>query len=354
MAIDLQTLLGYREPRVRDFSERIWFVPFNITFRCDLNCSFCYAKGRSNDELTTDEIKTYIIDNIADSNCRWIGFTGGDPLIRSDIFELIEYAKEKGLDTVLGTNGLLLNEDRIQRLADIGATRIGIGISGIDNLYSKVMGGGTFETVDSMLRLCMDFDFEISLRAVTTKDNYSSFLDMVDYAYELGVYKFCRYNMIYAGNGTPDIDITNEQKDRLVLELIKKQTEYPNLKIWLMERPYDAVLLSKLGYEMQDFAKKCGAAKGLINVAPNGDVYPCPYFYGLIPPLGNLKTHDIKDLAKSECRIHIAENENGTCGTCQYNPICGGCSYHAMKFNNSLSGGDPFCPVLNPMIPVMI
>lgn len=348
MAIDLQTLLGYKKPRQRDFSERIWFVPFNITFRCDLNCNFCYAKGRSNEELTTDEIKTHVIDNIADSKARWIGFTGGDPLIRPDIFELIEYAKEKGLDTVLGTNGLLLTEERIKQLADIGATRIGIGISGIGGLYSKVMGGGSFETVDYMIRMCKDYGFEISLRAVTTKDNYSTFLDMVDYAHDLEVYKFCRYNMIYAGNATSDIDISNQEKYNLVMALIQKQRDYPDLKIWLMERPYDAVILTQLGYDLtNDFrhAAKCGATKGLINVAPNGDVYPCPYFYDTIEPIGNLRTEKIRDLAKSSIRIKMDENVKGECATCGYNEVCNGCRYHAMKFGGDILGGDPFCPI---------
>ena len=351
MAIDLQTLLGYRTPRQRDFSERIWFVPFNITFRCGLNCEFCYAKGREHEELTTSEIKTHVIDNIANSKARWIGFTGGDPLLRDDIFELMLYAKEKGLDTVLGTNGQLLNEERIKRLADIGATRIGIGISGMDGLYSNVMGGGSFDTVDSMIKLCKDYGFEISLRAVVTKHNYSTYMDLVDYAHKQELYKFCRYNMIYAGNASRAIDIPDQEKNALVMALIRKQEEYPDLKIWLMERPYDAVLLSKMGYELKHdmrHAAKCGATKGLINVAPNGDVYPCPYFYDVLKPIGNLRTDKIKDLAKSTIRINLDEGVTGECTECTHSNVCGGCRYHALKYGGDILGGDPFCPVKTP------
>ena len=350
MAIDLQAVLGIKKQRVRDFSERIWFVPYNITFRCGLNCQFCYGKQRTDQELSTQQVKTHIIDNIADSKARWMGFTGGDPLLREDIFELMAYAKEKGLEVLMSTNGQLLNPSRIEKLAEIGVTRIGIGISGLNNIYSKVMGGGTFETVDSMIRLCQDSGFEISLRAVTTKDNYSTFLNLVDYAYDLGVYKFCRYNMIYSGQATPALDISDSEKNALVIDLIKKQQEYPDLKMWLMERPYDYVLLSKMGYgniiRKPDMGK-CGAVKGLINVAPNGDVYPCPYFHDAMEPMGNLQNESIRDIALKPSRIRMAENVTGSCGDCEYMNICGGCRYHALKYGNDVLGGDPFCPMIS-------
>lgn len=348
MAIDLQALLGYKPMRERNLSGKIWFVPFNITFRCELDCQFCYGKERTDVEMSTDEIKTHVIDNIASSGAKWIGFTGGDPLIRDDVFILMKYAKECGLEVILSTNGMLLNEERIMKLKEIGVNRVGIGISGLNDIYENVMGGGCFDTVDSALRRLVDEGFEVSLRSVVTKRNVGTFMELVDYAHELGVYKFCRYNMIYSGKASPDIDVSESEKDAITIFMIDKQREYPDLKLWLMERPYDNVLLTKLGFaDTLDKMNigKCGATKALINVAPNGDVYPCPYFHDAMEPIGNLMKHEISELALSDVRIQIENNLRGECGSCKYTEICGGCRYHSLKFGGDILGGDPFCPL---------
>ena len=349
MAIDLQNVLRITEPRQRDSSGRIWFVPFNITFRCELNCQFCYGKDRIDGEMSTEEVKKHVIDNIVNSKAKWLGFTGGDPLLRDDIFELMSYAKERGLNVLLSTNGALLNKERIARLKAIGVTRLGIGISGLKDVYKKVMGGGEFESIDTVLRLLVSEGFEVSLRSVPTRQNISTFLDLVDYAHELGVYKFCRYNMIYSGKANRSMDISDKYKNRLTMDLVDKQKQYPDLKIWLMERPFDNVLLSRFGYG--DAIKrigtgKCGATKELINVAPNGDVYPCPYFFDSMQPIGNLKVDNISDLAMSDARICSEQNITGICGECEHIDICNGCRYHALKFGNNICGGDPFCPIM--------
>lgn len=352
MAIDLQVLLGHKQPRKRDYSKKLWFVPFNITFKCALNCTFCYGKGRTDNEMTTQEIKTHVIDNIADSTARWIGFTGGDPLTRPDWLELMYYAKDSGLDVILSTNGVSLSTANIQALAALDITRIGIGISDLHERYNTTMGGQHFKKVDATIKECVDYGFDVSLRAVTTKLNHPNFLKLVDYAHDQGVYKFCRYNMIYAGQARPQDDISEHDKDLMVTELLNKQMEYPDLKIWLMERPFDNVILSRLGFRPRLKALnygKCGAAKALLNIAPNGDFYPCPYFAEILPPIGNAKQDRIKDIALSDIRVNMESNLINGCGDCNQSDICGGCRFHALKYGSNILGGDPFCQELPPI-----
>lgn len=352
MAIDLQVLLGLRKPRIRDYSQKLWFVPFNTTFRCDLNCTFCYGKTRTDQELTTEEIKTHIIDNVADSTAKWIGFTGGDPLIRSDWLELMTYARDAGLNVILSTNGVNLTSDDVRALANLDITRIGIGISGIGEEYNRTMGGPYFEKVDSAIKMCVDYDFDVSLRSVPTKLNHNSFLEIVDYAYDRDVYKFCKYNMIYAGHACPADDISEKQKNQMVKDLLEKQREYTDLKIWLMERPYDNVILSQYGFGPAIKALnygKCGAAKALLNIAPNGDFYPCPYFAEIMAPIGNAMTDRIKDIALSDIRIAMETSVTGNCGDCTDKDICGGCRFHALKYGHNIIGDDPFCSELTPL-----
>lgn len=349
MAIDLQVLLGMKKPRKRDYSKKLWFVPFNTTWACGLDCSFCYGKTRTEPTLSTQDIKTHIIDNIADSTAQWMGFTGGDPLTRSDWLECMVYAKNTGLDLVLSTNGVNLTTAKINALASQDITRIGIGISELSERYSKTMGGPYFERVDKAIRECVDYGFDVSLRSVPTKLNHKTFLNLVDYAADRGVYKFCRYNMIYAGKASPAHDISEPQKDQMVLDLLNKQAEYPDLKIWLMERPFDNVVLSHQGFrpalKTLNYGK-CGAAKALLNIAPNGDIYPCPYFGEITEPIGNATRDRLKDIALSGVRLDLEHGLKDFCGECNEADICGGCRFHALKFRGDILGGDPYCRMM--------
>ena len=188
-----------RYPAKRDVKP---IVVYNCTPRCNLRCLHCYSSSDAvscGAELTTQQAKA-MIDSIAAFGCPVLLFSGGEPLLRKDLFELLEYAKEKELRTVLSTNGTLITDDAAKRLSELNLSYAGISLDGPEQVHDHFRSlQGAFQTTLRGIENCHLHKIRTGLRFTMTAQNIHEIPAIFEIALEAGVKRICFYHLIRTG-----------------------------------------------------------------------------------------------------------------------------------------------------------
>jgi len=210
-------------------SERRPVTAWNVTRTCNLHCIHCYSDSEEKaygGELTTDEGKT-LIDDLTEFNIPALLLSGGEPLVRKDIWELASHARSRGLRLTLSTNGVLIDETVAQRLKDIGFSYIGISLDGIGEINDKFRGkAGAFEKAMRGFKNCVAVGQKVGLRLTLTRHNYENLHGIFDFIEEKQIQRACFYHLVYAGRGEAisNEDLTHEET-RHAMDVILERTE---------------------------------------------------------------------------------------------------------------------------------
>ncbi|MBF0386384.1 MAG: radical SAM protein [Candidatus Omnitrophica bacterium] len=195
--------LRYR--RSTDASKRRPIVVWNCTRRCNLNCVHCYSDSDDKDypsELTTEEAKA-MIRGLQEFNVPVLLFSGGEPLLRPDLFELDVYARERGLRTVISTNGTLITPGVARRIKDTGFEYIGVSLDGIGQNNDRFRGKrGAYDAALAGIRNLVAVGQKVGLRFTITGENYQDMLRLFDLVEQEAVNRICFYHLAYSGRGT--------------------------------------------------------------------------------------------------------------------------------------------------------
>ncbi len=161
-------------------------VVWNCTRKCNLHCVHCYSSAGDKDPaevLNTEQAKSFIRD-LADFGVPVILFSGGEPLLREDIFELANFAREQGIRTVLSTNGTLISKEVAKKIRNVGFAEVGISLDGIGTNNDKFRGkSGAYEKALRGIRNCVMLGLRVSLRLTITRFNHKelpAILDLVE------------------------------------------------------------------------------------------------------------------------------------------------------------------------------
>ena len=155
-------------------------VVYNCTNKCNQNCLHCYSKTGfvSDKELDTAQAKGFL-KQLADIKCPAVLFSGGEPLERADLFELLDFSRRLGLCTVLSTNGFLINSETAKNLVDIGTGYIGISIDGMEETHDEFRGvKGSFAAAVDAVKFCKDANLKVGLRFTITNRNFNQIKDI--------------------------------------------------------------------------------------------------------------------------------------------------------------------------------
>ena len=204
-------------------------VVWNCTRACNLRCVHCYA-GADDDkaqtgELTTEEAKAFMRD-LAEFSVPVVLFSGGEPLVRNDLFELAHYVKELGMRPVISTNGTLITDEKADRIQEIGFAEIGISIDGVretnDRLRAKE---GAFDAALEGIRRCVVRGQRVSLRFTINRHNYQDVPAVLDLVERENIDRVCFYHLAYAGRGSKMVDEDLDHGNtRATVELICDRT----------------------------------------------------------------------------------------------------------------------------------
>ncbi|NPA27645.1 MAG: radical SAM protein [Epsilonproteobacteria bacterium] len=358
----ISSVIENRPSRHLNGSIAIW----NFTNRCNLNCLHCYSKASLDavDKLSTSKIFE-TIKKLKEANVKFIIFSGGEPLVRKDIFDIAAFAKENGIITYLSTNGLYVKKSNAQKILE-HFNYIGISIDGVEETHDYFRGlKGSFRESLKAIELLNSYQkTKVGLRFTITKDTLKDLEAIFELAQTHNIPKIYISHLVYSGRGLDNLkmDITKEQRVKAVEFIINKAFEYyetkRDIEIVTGNMEMDAILFLKifskkyphLKEEMKKRLIKWGgnsAGRNLLNINSEGDVKPDPFFPIKV---GNILKEDFLDIwinkpseVLKRLRVHPRELE-GDCKECRYLEICnGGSRSRAFAIYNNLWAQDPSC-----------
>ena len=320
-------------------------VSWNTTNACNLYCKHCYrdSGSRAERELDTVEGKK-LIDEIAGAGFKIMIFSGGEPLMRDDIYELIEYAAAAGLRPVLGSNGTLLTYDTAARLKAAGAMAVGISLDSTDPAKHDDFRGvtGAWQgAIDGMLA-CREAGLPFQIHTTVMEWNSEEIEALTDLAVSLGARGHHIFFMVPTGRAV-SIEaetLRAEQYEDLLRRIIVKQGQV-DIELKPTCAPQFMRIAKQMGVDMR-FSRGCLAGTAYCIISPSGDVQPCAY---LNISLGNVREIPFQQIWRdSEVLQKLRTMEySGGCGTCQFTKICGGCRARAYYYHSDYMAEEPWC-----------
>lgn len=342
-------------------------VVWNMSRRCNLHCMHCYIKSEDKDysgELTTEEAKEFI-DDLAEHDIPVLLFSGGEPLLRKDFYELAKYVTDSGIRAVVSTNGTLITKDAAKKMKEAGIEYVGISLDGGPETHNKFRGqANAFEKAIEGIKNAMDEGLRAGVRFTLNQLNFNDLDEVIDIVVKEGIPRFCMYHLVYAGRGKEieKLDVTKEQSREVIEKLMKKSIELHDagvdIEIITTDNHADGAYIynyvlrnePKRADEVMELLKMhggCSAGHKFANIDNLGDVHACQ-FWGH-KTLGNVRERKFSEIwndPKNEFLKMMREKPKhlkGKCGICKYNEICGGCRIRAESVTGDLWAEDPQC-----------
>ena len=347
-------------------------VFWNLTNRCNLSCKHCYSQSdpqlRTEGELTTTEALG-LIDDLAGMGVPLILFTGGEPLMREDIWELADHASLKGIKTALSTNGTLITAEVARTIKKSGIEYAGISLDGARaETHDRFRNSpGSFQRSVAAFGRCREAGVRCGVRVTLTRENYGELESIVDLARTLGASRFCLYWLVPCGRGRDAYERLQlghgEVTEALSLLYRKaKETDPAAMEFLTVDAPQDCIhLLQSMERDRspdladaQNLLKSlqggCSAGDRVANIDPWGNVYPCQFARSLDFFIGNIRERPFSGIWTDDAHPVLARFRTknlsimGKCRDCGYFPLCGGgCRVRAYATAGDFSAEDPFC-----------
>ncbi len=323
-------------------------VAWNITRTCNLNCIHCYMNSENKKyegELTHNEAIKFIHD-LADFKVPVLLFSGGEPLIREDFFELAQETVKLNIRPTISTNGTLITQQVAKKLKEIGIGYVGISLDGlqeVNDLFRKKEGA--YEAALKGIESCVSVGQRVGLRFTINRHNYQELDRIFDLVEEANIDRVCFYHLVYSGRGSymQSEDLTHEET-RKALDLIIERTidfHRRGLKkeILTVDNHADGVYLylrlkeinPKRADEVLRLMKTNGGNRSGIafaNVDSLGNVHPDQFNQNHI--LGNIRKKSFSDIWKDTSHPILAGLKNrkpllkGRCQSCNWLQVCNG------------------------------
>jgi radical SAM protein with 4Fe4S-binding SPASM domain len=204
-------------------------VVYNCTARCNLRCLHCYSasdSSRHDFELDTNQAKK-LLTQLPEINAPVVLFSGGEPLMRQDLFELLAEAKRLGLRTVISTNGTLIDESTAEKLKAANLSYVGISIDGPEEFHNRFrQTAGCFKATMAGYKNCLKAGLRTGLRFTITKSNHSQVAKVYDICAENGIRRLCFYHLIRSGRATQiESEVLSTDETRSVVDTILQKTD---------------------------------------------------------------------------------------------------------------------------------
>lgn len=321
-------------------------VSWMSTNECNLKCEHCYqdADTEQERELTTAEARQ-MIDQIAKAGFKIMIFSGGEPLLRPDIFELTAYASSCGLRPVFGTNGTLLSEEAAIRLKSCGAAAMGISVDSLDAAKHDRFRGLedahalTLEGIENCKRAGLPFQ----LHTTVVDWNKDEICAISDFAERIGAIAHYIFFLIPVGRGVyiQDTSLQVKENEELLRAIMRKQAEV-SIDVKPTCAPQFTRVAQQLGVETR-FERGCLAGLTYCVIGSEGVVRPCAY---MTESAGDVRETPFDEIWRTSDVFQRLRTQNysGACGTCDYGDRCGGCRARAAYYHDGdYMAQDDYC-----------
>lgn len=342
-------------------------VVWNMTRRCNLKCVHCYSNSADHDyqgELTTEEGKALISD-LAAFGSPVILFSGGEPLLRKDLFELAQYAKDLGMRAVISTNGTLITAEIAEKLKNIGLSYVGVSLDGLEETHDRFRGKkGAFAAAIDGIRHCRKAGVKVGIRFTVNKHNLFDVPAMFELLRKEKIERLCFYHLVYTGRGSRlrNEDLTHEETRKL-LDLIAGETRNMfdgglSPEILTVDNHADGpYLYLKIRQENPERAREVlellemnegnSSGHGIGCVSWDGEVYPDQFWRN--QPLGNIRQKPFSEIwtdEKNQLLVKLKDKKkyvHGRCASCSWLTVCGGNFRARAESAGDVWGPDPAC-----------
>jgi AdoMet-dependent heme synthase len=334
-------------------------VAWELTRSCNLACVHCRASAESGPyagELSTDECKR-VMGEIAEVGKPVIILTGGEPLLRADIFDLAAYGTAKGLRMVMATNGTLMTPESVERMKASGIQRISVSLDGPDpethDAFRKVKG--SFEGSLRGIALAREGGLPFQVNTTITRVNLHLVPDMLRLAVDLGAVALHIFLLVPTGRGKDlreqeisaldyekTLDWFYDQREKVPLQL--KATCAPHYYRILRQRARkEGKKITPQEFGLDAVTRGCLGGISFCFISHVGQVQPCGY---LELDCGNVKEKSFGAIWAGSEVFRNLRNTNGyggKCGRCEFRKVCGGCRARAHEITGDYMAEEPYC-----------
>lgn len=351
-----ETLKG-KESRRSGGTVLIW----NLTNRCNLRCQHCYASADNlrEGELELNDFRR-LIPQLKEEGVRFAILSGGEPLLKEELFDIARQLRRNGIGTYLSSNGTMINRENIGKIKE-NFNYVGISIDGEPEIHDLFRGRkNVFSESLQAIRLCLEEGLKTGIRFTITPSTYRSLPFIFELSEKEQIPKIYLSHLVYSGRGGGLTDLKKDDYREVVRLIMEKAFEYVEkgtpIDVVTGNNDADAVFLFSefkrryphLADSLYEKLRLWGgnqAGVRLINITYRGDVKPDPFF-SLI--LGNVKDKDFKDIWNSNGILTDLRRRprrlKGRCGACRFIEICNGNSRaRAYAVYGDYSQEDPAC-----------
>jgi radical SAM protein with 4Fe4S-binding SPASM domain len=346
-------------------AERRPIVVWNLTRTCNLKCVHCYTESQPvkyPGELTTAQCRA-VLDDLADFHVPAVLFSGGEPLVRPDLFELADYARGRGLHVVLSTNGTLIDADTARKFVQTGFAYIGISLDSADPAVHDRFRGvpGAFARTMGGFRHCVEAGQKVGLRLTLTRQTFQELNGIFDFIEAQGIDRVCFYHLCPAGRGKSLHALTHAESRQALDTIIDRATDLTRrgkrTEILTVDNACDGPYLylrmlregNPRAQQVYDMLAWNGGARhssgvGIGNIDFLGNVHADQF--SMYRSFGNVQERkfsevwrDLSDpiLAGLKDRLpHLT----GRCATCRFKGVCGG----SLRARAEVVTGEPWAP----------
>ncbi len=314
-------------------------IAWELTAACNLSCQYCRASAShepDQGELDTDEAKRFV-ESIAPLKPMLI-LSGGEPLLRPDLFQIIRLAVSLGIRVSLASNGTLITPELAKEIADSGVSRVSISLDGADaTMHDLGRGQGSFKrSIRGIENLRGRVDFQINF--TVTQKNQSELIRIFDLAEKLGAAALHIFFLVPTGRGREEDVITPVRQEEM-LRQIEGEMDRRTLEVQVTCAPQYA-RLKKPGHGRGSGG--CLAGRRFVFVSRKGEVYPCGY---LPLRVGSVREKNFIEIWENSPELQALREGRlkGKCGRCEFSRSCGGCRARAYALTGDYLQSDPSC-----------
>lgn len=321
-------------------------VSWNTTNACNMYCDHCYrdAGCKAEEELSTAEAKT-MLEQIAKAGFKIMIFSGGEPLMRPDIVELVAYAKGLGLRPVFGTNGTLLTVELASKLKNAGAMGMGISLDSLvkdQHDHFRHFQGAWDQAVRGM-RNCRKIGLPFQIHTTVMEWNSSELESITDFAVKEGAAAHHIFFLVPTGRAVSieEESLRAEAYEEVLTRIMKKQ-QAVQIELKPTCAPQFIRIAKQVGVKTR-FSRGCLAGTAYCIISPKGQVQPCAY---LNIPLGDVRETPFDEIWRDNPvlnKLRTLEYKGG-CGACSYKKVCGGCRARSAYYHDGdYMAEEPWC-----------
>lgn len=321
-------------------------IAWELTRNCNLNCVHCRARascGPFEGELTTEECKK-VLDSIASFSSPTIILTGGEPLMRDDIFDIIDYGQKKGLRLVIAINGTLLDEAKARRMKESGIMRVSMSLDGKDVASHDSFRGvdGSFDSVMRAAKILTSVGLPFQINTTVTRLNVVDLGEIYELVKKIGAVAWHIFLLVPVGRGEGlKGEELNAQMYEDVLQWLYTVEKKNELEMKVTCAPHYYRIVKEHG----DTPKSAGclAGKSFMFISHRGIAQPCGYLEldsGDVRAQGAQKVWEESPVFNA---LRDLRQYKGKCGPCKHLKICGGCRARALELKGDVLHEEPYC-----------